>query len=498
MATTRAVKYRRISDDSEGLELGVSRQDEDLTALADNRGYAVVGDYPDDDISASTRSKKPRPEYNRMIADAKAGLIDVILAYTSSRLTRRPREWEDLIELSERYGVRFEYVRSPSFDLNTADGRQIARMLAASDAATAERTGELVARARKQGAARGKFGGGPRPFGFEPDGITRRESECAVIASAAAAIIRGAQLRGLARDLRDKSVPPPPSLRSVASELRDGEVPAAGGRPWSAKILRGVLLRPRNKGVMVYQGEELPDAPCPWEPIVPADIHDQVVRILTNPERDTRAGTAPRHLGSGVYRCGVCDDGTRMQVAIGGHSPRYVCKKRPHLAAKVESVDSVVVAALLERLANPDAIDLIVPPRPGVDVAGLREERAAINERLAVIGGDVALGLLTRAAGTNATTRGSARIAEIDRLLAGAAGSDPVLADLITTADPGAKWFDLPLERQRMVLGQLADIRVDPTTHRGSKSFRPARLARSRWVGDAQTWGDKWGELISV
>ena len=78
------------------------------------------GVYTDNDIGASTRSRKPRPDYQRMLADARAGRFEVILAYASSRLTRRPREHEDLIELAERHGVAYRYVRSPSVDLNTA------------------------------------------------------------------------------------------------------------------------------------------------------------------------------------------------------------------------------------------------------------------------------------------------------------------------------------------------------------------------------------------
>src|SRR4051812_19728262 len=118
--TSRAAKYRRISDDREGDELGVTRQDEDLKAFAAQRGYAVVEDYADNDRSASTKARRERPEYQRMLRDAKAGRFDVVIAYTAARLTRRPREFEDLIELAQGCGIRFEYIRSPSFDLNTA------------------------------------------------------------------------------------------------------------------------------------------------------------------------------------------------------------------------------------------------------------------------------------------------------------------------------------------------------------------------------------------
>src|SRR5262245_55540557 len=151
---TRAVRYRRISDDPEGRALGVTDQGDDIDRLAKRLGLTVVGDYVDNDISASTRTTKERPDYDRMLADARAGAFDVIMCYSSSRLTRRPRENEDLIELAQRYGIRYVYVQSPEWDLNTADGREYARMAAVRDAAESERISERVQRAARRRAER--------------------------------------------------------------------------------------------------------------------------------------------------------------------------------------------------------------------------------------------------------------------------------------------------------------------------------------------------------
>ncbi|HYS38449.1 MAG TPA: recombinase family protein, partial [Pseudonocardiaceae bacterium] len=126
--------------------MGVARQLEDCRQLAARNGDTVTRIYSDNDIGASTRSRKPRPEYQKMIKDARDGLIDKIIAYTSGRLTRRPREHEDLIDLAEQLGVAFGYVASPGFDLNTAAGRRVARILAATDAGEAE---DISERARR-------------------------------------------------------------------------------------------------------------------------------------------------------------------------------------------------------------------------------------------------------------------------------------------------------------------------------------------------------------
>src|SRR4028119_1489398 len=69
----RAAVYCRISDDRHGLGLGVERQREDCHALAGRNGWAIVGTFIDNDVSAY--SGKPRPEYAALMAAVRAGAV---------------------------------------------------------------------------------------------------------------------------------------------------------------------------------------------------------------------------------------------------------------------------------------------------------------------------------------------------------------------------------------------------------------------------------------
>lgn len=452
----RAAKYRRISDDREGEELGVTRQDEDLDDYANRHGYRVVASYSDNDISASTRSKKVRPDYQRMLKDARDRQFDVILAYTSSRLTRRPRELEDQIELAEKFGIRFEYVRSPSFDLNTSDGRRIARMLAANDAAEAEATGERVSRARRQQAERGQFGGGPRPFGWEVDGVTQIPAEVEVIRDCARKVLAGASLRGLARD------------------LRAAQVPTVTGTPWTSLSLRRTLLRPRNAGLAVWQGEALEGDGTLWGgAILPRDIFERVRDILTDPDRQSNSGTAPVWLGTGIYRCGVCSgEGREVTLAVSGgyKGSRYFCTWSRHLTRHAVKLDEFVKDVLMARLLRKDALQLFVKVKPDVDVAGLRAERKAILENLRGMAEDVGLGLVTRSQLHAANSRGRSRITEIDSLL-NSAMVDEETRPWLDAEDPYEVWKVATLEERKQILRKLVVVTVLPTSKRGRAGF---------------------------
>ena len=101
----RAFIYNRISDDREGLALGVERQNEDNHATAERLGVVVVKVFTDNDISASPGSKKYRAEYHEMMRLAWQGEADLIIAYTTSRLTRNPLENEEQIKLARETGI---------------------------------------------------------------------------------------------------------------------------------------------------------------------------------------------------------------------------------------------------------------------------------------------------------------------------------------------------------------------------------------------------------
>src|SRR5262245_61793075 len=93
-AERRCALYLRISDDREGEAKGVERQRRDCRKYARERGWQIVAEFTDNDISASSFTKKTRPEYKRMLQLVKSGDVDVVLAWSLDRLYRRPRELE--------------------------------------------------------------------------------------------------------------------------------------------------------------------------------------------------------------------------------------------------------------------------------------------------------------------------------------------------------------------------------------------------------------------
>ncbi|WP_212993699.1 recombinase family protein [Actinoplanes auranticolor] len=294
MATKRhAAIYLRISDDREGRELGVNRQREDCIALAKRLGIAVFRIYEDNDISASTRSRKERPQYKQLISDARAGMFSTVIAYTSGRLTRRVREHEDLIELAEEFRTEFVYVRSPSLNLNDAAGRTVARILAATDAGEAENISERVVRDVKRRAEAKMFHGGAVPFGHRAikELINGRERVVGIeidperrawLEEAAERVLSNESVYGICVDWNAK-----------------GRLSSAGKR-WSPRTLKRALTSEAAIGKRKYEGM-LHDAP--WEPILDEATWEVLCDILNDPERKKSTSNQRKYPLSGLVFC---------------------------------------------------------------------------------------------------------------------------------------------------------------------------------------------------
>lgn len=452
--------YERISDDREGLELGVTRQDEDLRAASERDGDDIVDVYVDNDISASTRSTKLRPDYERLLADARSGRIEKIRAYTSSRLTRRPMEHERQIQLAEQCGTEYAYIRSPSFDLNTANGRMIARILAAKDANESEETSERIIRTFKQKRERGEYMGGGRLFGWEDDGDTPRLIEFGALAQACEDVVDGTTLWG------------------IMTRWNTTGLLTSRGNPWTVVTVRQVLLRPRNAGLIVHKDQIV--GRYPWHDRAPVseDTWTALCAGLGDPSRLTNPGNPPQWLGSGKYVCWGCEKpNMRVGWSAAAKHRLYRCEHkyaakdgRHHVSRQAVALDAYIEELIVARLSLPDAVDLAQEPdRPSVDAKALRAERASVRSDLDQLDDDLDAHRIDRPRWTRRNARLQSRMEEIDRALAPAPGSNP-FRGVADADDPAAVWYGtvpdrsdgLPLERRRNILAELLIVRVLP------------------------------------
>lgn len=458
---THAAIYARISDDREGEERGVQRQVEDSKHKAESLGLSVVATFIDNDISASTRSRKQRPQYAEMLDRARAGDFGTIIAYSNSRLTRRPRELEDLIILFERHGVVIRTVVSGDDNLGTADGRMVARIKASVDAAEAERTGERVARARAQSAAQGHA---PPSVGFGH----RRVGRAVEIVEEEAVIIREVAARILAGE----------SARAVAASLNERGIPSRRGAAWGTTTLRQMILRPSLTGARTYRGEIVTEHA--WPAILDADTYDRLKAVFLDPSRRSHyGGRAPKYLLAGLINCGLCggvmkrNPGRLSQTKAGGtrrQPASYVCSKCFRVRRKQSSLDEFVTRLIVGRLEREDAFAAFSRGDPGT-AEKLAGEIAGIDARLATSADQFAEGAITVEQLVRITERLRTDREKLEqqrrRML------PPSIPEGLTGPGAGDRWEALSIDQQRALVALLVRVVVQPVGAGRGRVFDP-------------------------
>lgn len=457
---TKAAIYARISKDAEGVGAGVQRQVADCQNLADSLGWTVAETYIDNDISAY--SGKPRPEYQRMLADLADGLIDGVLCYHMDRLTRRPKELEEFVEAVDAAGVKHVRFVAGHTDIGTGDGLMMARVMgafASHESATKKRRME---RKWEQDALEGKpRRSGTRPFGYAADAVTVVPEE--------AAIIRQLVDRFLAGE----------STRSLCLWLTEQGVATTNGGRWQTSTLKQILTSGRIAGYREHRGVKV--AKAIWEPIITEDQHRQ---ILAHVEARRRSGRrAPqRYLLSGLLRCGRC--GTRLYSSARVDTRRYVCQAGPdhygcgRLTVVADPVERLIADAVLYRLDSPQLADALAGKASDDEhtaaLSQALEEDEAQREELAQA---YAAKAISMSEWLTARKPIEERIDKTKRQLARMNGHSALARVAGQGQELRKQWAGLNLQRQHAIIKTVLDHAVIRPMTPGVRTFDPNRVA---------------------
>ena len=104
----RAAIYARVSDKSQAEEdrTSLSEQVADIERYCEERGMTIAARYQE----VGRGWSKKRPEFQRMLADARRGSFDTIVCWKADRLSRGMYPAAALMEVVEAYGIEIESV----------------------------------------------------------------------------------------------------------------------------------------------------------------------------------------------------------------------------------------------------------------------------------------------------------------------------------------------------------------------------------------------------
>ena len=467
-APPRVGIYTRISQDRHESD-SIKRQDAEAQQHAKSQGWDVVDTYADQGLSASKKHVK-RPQYERLLADVRAGVIDVILVWKIDRLTRQPRQIEDVIELVHATGVRLVSMNDP-VDTSSETGLLALRMFSAFAAAE---SGNISLRTRnkaKYRAMEGKpAGGGLRPFGHSSDWSELVDDEADAIREAVHEVLRGGRVYTIATRWNTEG------RRTVL------------GKVWRSTNLRQMLMQLRLAGLREVEGERYGGG---FPAIISEDEHDRVVETLTSRPRTNHYDRNARYMLTGILWCHC---GSRM--SSGGKDSSggmiYRCPQRAigggcgAVSLNGRKVEAQVVDALIAQLerqvrenAEPDGS----AKRAEAELRTLSATIGAVDRRLeALAQAHFVDGIIDRAHYVSVKTTLDEQLRHLR--------SDYERVEAATrVAMPdgfGPNLREATADERRQILHMMIDrITVLPAAKAGR--YDPERLD-IRWVWDTERW----------
>jgi site-specific DNA recombinase len=461
--TLRAALYGRASSDPKKRGRSIKDQFEDCQAECDSRSWTVVGRYEDRDRSASIRATKVREDFERMVADIEADLIDVIVYAERSRAARDLEVYGKLRKLCMRTGVLWCY-GGRVYDLTKSSDRRDTARDALQSEEEADAISDRAERTARLNAHRGA------PHGKIPFGYTRRydPDDGHLLGQFA-----HPEHADVVRDLFERAA----GQESIASLtlLLQKYVPDA-----SRGGLRYLLANKTYLGVRTYNGLEMQK--CQWPAIVDESVFWAVQDVLKDPERRTQRDSRAHHLLSGIAVCAVCwaeglghKAGLRAKT-IGG-ALRYVCATYRHVGCRMDELDAVVEAALHTWLSSEAAVAAFETKANSVELSLLRTKTRNIKTQLEE----------ARRKATEFTPEGFPllsieslalteqqllpMLAETEKRLRSLTSSrDPLIGRLVGTAlaEVERMWNDgLVTSQRRHVLRRVVNVELRPARARG-------------------------------
>ena len=388
----RAAAYVRYSSDRQRAE-STADQVALLTRICDANGWTAPTVYADPALSGTHTE---RPELQRLLQDAAARRVDVLLIEDLSRLSRDLGEGDRLVKLLRHHGVRI--LSANGFDSDTEWSRLQVGLEGLMNEAYIR---DLAARTHRgqQGAIDRGLSAGGRAYGYRSEPVLDAAGAVTgyrrIIDADQAAIVR----RIFTRFASGVSV------YQIVRELNAERVPGPRGGTWARSAIYpdkragvGILGNPLYQGELIWnrsRWERIPGTkrrrrverpphewrrqPAPELAIIDADLWARAQAQINR--RAHKAGRRGTGLLTGILKCATCG---ANYVTV--NASRLGCAAHKERGPEVcEQSATLIIDRTEQRLLDYVRRDLYSPAAVEFFVAELLRQQAAHQPDLSLI-----------------------------------------------------------------------------------------------------------------
>ena len=394
----RAAIYARVSDKSQDGEdkTSITEQIGEMEAYCKEKGLTITARYQE----VGKGWSKKRPEFQRMLADARRGRFDVIVCWKSDRLSRGMYPAAALMEVIEAYQIRLEAVMD-AIDMKTFG------LMAAIGKIELDNFRERASMGKRGAAKQGRVPAGKLPFGYR----VNDEGKPEVVKSEA----------DLVRRIFHMYVHEGMGAPSIAWQFMDEGIPTPqSGKRWYQAAIHRLLANPTYKGIWSYgqtrqvvteQGTRVYGQPeetwidIPVPPIIDEETWDRAQSLKKRRLKRSKRNTKLFYLLQYMLRCAECGmtfgaNGTNFtshrkngklyeyHLAIprryyscrGMRNFRLRCREKPYIRA--DRLEDRVWGEVKHVLQNPHLIVSGIESLDDKGTGGLAEEVAETEREL--------------------------------------------------------------------------------------------------------------------
>lgn len=339
------VIYARYSSHNQK-EISIDQQVGECRQLAQECGISIVDVYKDKAITGKTDK---RPDFQRMLKDAKLGKFQYVLAWKSSRIGRNMVEALTNETYLKDLGIQILYVEE-DFD-DTAAGRFAARSMMNVNQFYIENMGEDIKRSMNDNASNCMVTNGHLPLGYKAD----KELHY-ILDEPAAKIVQEIFERVAEGD----------SFADIGADLNSRGIKTSSGREWGRSSFHSLIRNERYRGIYIYDEIRI-------EGGIPRIISDELffrVQEVLKVKKKVKG----RHQINGNYMltgklyCGKCGAHMTGESGTGKSGARhyyYACHKQREKGAcdkkaiKRDIIEAEVARSIKDYILKDDVIQWI-------------------------------------------------------------------------------------------------------------------------------------------
>lgn len=270
----------------------------------------LVETFQDIDISGFRVHYSKRTGLMDMLQFIKDNNISKLYVYALSRLSRRIKDFIEITDILEEYGVSVVSV-TEMIDMSTPQGRLFRNILISFNEYYSDSLSTTILDNHKKNVQLKKWNGGNAPYGYNWD-KTRfipNNNHTHLI------YIKEKAIEGW-------------GVKKISNSLNQRKIQGPNGGKWYSQTVKYILSNPFYRGYLHYDGEVYESDLAVT--FITDDDWDIINANLSRYEGIGPRGKVSPHLLTGILYCGEC--GERFEIRYNGSTKarRYICSGRQH------------------------------------------------------------------------------------------------------------------------------------------------------------------------